>query len=188
MNPFVERHQQEISGVLSCFDRVVITGTLPDIGHARAMAQWLGSQGIRLFDYPQWAAPLREELRQNAERLAAEAGWRSSLSAATATFARRRGSRKSSLSAGAPWLGPCVLRHGAVSVLPPLVRTSPATPLASNLPPQVPSLLLLLHRPGVRPGLRAGAHLGAVSPAGLLQRSRLADPSVDCGQHRLRAG
>ena len=30
--------------------------------------------GIRLFDYTQWAEPLREELRQNAERLAAEAG------------------------------------------------------------------------------------------------------------------
>jgi len=74
MNPFVERHQGEISNVLSCFDRVVITGTLPDIGHAGAMAQWLGARGIRLFDYPQWAEPLREELRQNAERLAAEAG------------------------------------------------------------------------------------------------------------------
>ena len=32
MNPFVERHQDKIAGVLSCFDRVVITGTLPDIG------------------------------------------------------------------------------------------------------------------------------------------------------------
>jgi hypothetical protein len=74
MNPFVERHQEEISGVLSCFDRVVISGTLPDIGHAGAMAQWLGYRGIRLFDYTQWAEPLREELRQNAERLAAEAG------------------------------------------------------------------------------------------------------------------
>ena len=29
MNPFVERHRDKISGVLSCFDRVVITGTLP---------------------------------------------------------------------------------------------------------------------------------------------------------------
>jgi hypothetical protein len=41
MNPFVERHQDEIAGLLSCFDRVVITGTLPDIGHAGAMAQLL---------------------------------------------------------------------------------------------------------------------------------------------------
>lgn len=74
MNPFVERHQEEVAGVLSCFDRVVVTGTLPDIGHAGAMAQWLGAHGIRLFDYPRWAEPLREELRANAERLAAEAG------------------------------------------------------------------------------------------------------------------
>ena len=74
MNPFVERHQENISGVPSCFDRVVVTGTLPDIGHAGAMAQWLGAQGIRLFDYPRWAEPLREELRATAERLAAEAG------------------------------------------------------------------------------------------------------------------
>jgi hypothetical protein len=34
MNPFVERHQEDISGTLSCFDRVVITGTVPEICHA----------------------------------------------------------------------------------------------------------------------------------------------------------
>lgn len=74
MNPFIERHQDKISGVLSCFDRVVITGTLPDICHAEAMGGYLGYHKIRLFDYPRWAEPLREELRENAERLAAEAG------------------------------------------------------------------------------------------------------------------
>ena len=74
MNPFVEHHKDNISGILSCFDRVVITGTLPDICHAEAMGGFLGYHEIRIFDYPQWAAPLREELRENAERLAAEAG------------------------------------------------------------------------------------------------------------------
>jgi hypothetical protein len=74
MNPFVEQHQDEIGCVLSCFDRVVITGTLPDICHARAMAGYLGGRGIRLFDYAHWAEPLREEIRANAERLAAEVG------------------------------------------------------------------------------------------------------------------
>jgi hypothetical protein len=74
MNAFVERHQDSISGVLSCFDRVVITGTLPDICHAKAVGGYLGYHKIRLFDYPRWAEPLREELRENAERLAAEAG------------------------------------------------------------------------------------------------------------------
>jgi hypothetical protein len=74
MNPFVDQHQKEIGCVLSCFDRVVITGTLPEICHARAMASYLGARSIRLFDYAQWAEPLREEIRANAERAAAEAG------------------------------------------------------------------------------------------------------------------
>jgi hypothetical protein len=63
MNPFVERHQGDISGVLSCFARVVITGTLPAIAHAGAMTGLLGYLGIRVFDYTQWAEPLREALR-----------------------------------------------------------------------------------------------------------------------------
>ncbi len=74
MNPFVERHRDKISGVLSCFDRVVITGTLPDIGYAGAMAGYLSYHKIRLFDYPRWAEPLRDELRNHAEQLASEAG------------------------------------------------------------------------------------------------------------------
>jgi hypothetical protein len=74
MNPFVERHQDNISGTLSCFDRVVVTGTLPDICHPRAMAGFLDYHGVRLFDYPRWAEPLRTELRENAERIAAETG------------------------------------------------------------------------------------------------------------------
>jgi hypothetical protein len=74
MNPFVERHQTSISSTLSCFDRVVVTGTLPDICHPRAMAGFLDYHQVRLFDFPRWAEPLREELRDNAERIAAEAG------------------------------------------------------------------------------------------------------------------
>jgi hypothetical protein len=51
MNPFVERYQEDVVGVLSCFDRVIVTGTLPDICHPKAMAGFLGSHNIRLFDY-----------------------------------------------------------------------------------------------------------------------------------------
>ena len=73
MNPFVERHHDEIAGVISCFDRVVISGTLLDIGHAQAMSGYLTYRDIRLFDFPQWAQPLRDEIRDNAQRLACEA-------------------------------------------------------------------------------------------------------------------
>lgn len=74
MNPFVERHRADISGVLSCFDRVVITGTLPEICHPNAMAGFLSYRNIRLFDYAKWAEPLRDELRHNAEKVATDAG------------------------------------------------------------------------------------------------------------------
>jgi hypothetical protein len=74
MSTFSERHAEKIHGVLSCFDRVVITGTLPDLCHAGAMAKYLGARDIRLFDYPRWAEPFRDELRAHAERLAQEAG------------------------------------------------------------------------------------------------------------------
>lgn len=70
MPTFIDQHAHEIRGTLSCFDRVVLTGTLPDICHAEAMAGFLSRQGTRLFDYPRWAEPLRDELRAHAEQLA----------------------------------------------------------------------------------------------------------------------
>ena len=82
-----DRYAEQILGVLSCFDRVVITGTLPEICYAQAMARYLTQQEVRLFDFPQWAEPLREEIRQHAERLAKEAGL-------TIEFIRRKDFRK----------------------------------------------------------------------------------------------
>ena len=75
MASLIERHREQIVGVLSCFDRVVIRGTLPSVCHAQAMATLLDSRGIRLFDYAkQFAEPLREAIRKHAEQVAAEEG------------------------------------------------------------------------------------------------------------------
>lgn len=79
MSTFVDRHAAKILGVLSCFDRVVIIGTLPGICHAgachaEAMAQYLRSTGTRLFDYPRFAEPFRDEIRENADWLGREHG------------------------------------------------------------------------------------------------------------------
>jgi hypothetical protein len=68
----IDRYADKIKGVLGCYDRVVLTGTLPDICHADAMAGYLKSRQVRLFDYPRWAEPLRDKIRENAERLAAD--------------------------------------------------------------------------------------------------------------------
>src|SRR4030042_6127333 len=74
MVTLTERYSSKIRGSLSCFDRVVITGTLPDICYADAMSSHLRSKGIRIFDYTQFAEPLRDEIRLHAERLAQENG------------------------------------------------------------------------------------------------------------------
>jgi len=74
MSEFIKRHANEISFSLSCYDRVVITGTLVDIGYASAAASWLYNHDIRVFDFPKWAEQLRDVLRENAETVARENG------------------------------------------------------------------------------------------------------------------
>ena len=69
-----ERYAKAIRGVISCFDRILIQGTLPDIGHAAAMTRGLNKRGIRIFDFTQFAEPLRDAIRRNAERVAEENG------------------------------------------------------------------------------------------------------------------
>ena len=44
MAKLLERYAEKIRGVVSCFDRVVITGTIPQICHARAMTGMLDSR------------------------------------------------------------------------------------------------------------------------------------------------
>ena len=70
----LERYDDRIAGVLSCYDRVVITGTLPTVCYADGMTKFLNAAGVRIFDYPKFAEPLRNRVRERAAALAAEAG------------------------------------------------------------------------------------------------------------------
>jgi hypothetical protein len=65
-----ERYGKELDGVLSCYDRIVITGSLQPLCYAQGMTHYLYQQGIRIFDYAKFAEPLRERIRGNAEALA----------------------------------------------------------------------------------------------------------------------
>jgi hypothetical protein len=69
-----ERHKDQIAGVLSCYERILVFGTLPTLCFAEGMTSYLYAHKIRIFDYPRFAEPYRNELRENAERLAAENG------------------------------------------------------------------------------------------------------------------
>jgi hypothetical protein len=67
-----ERYADRLAGVLSCYDRIIVTGTLPGACYAGGMTSSLKAHGIRIFDYPQFALPLRERIREGAQSLAQE--------------------------------------------------------------------------------------------------------------------
>lgn len=65
-----ERYAANLHGVLSCYDRIIITGTLPGACYAGGMTSFLYSRGIRIFDYARFAEPLRDRVRQRAQEVA----------------------------------------------------------------------------------------------------------------------
>ncbi len=69
-----EKYEADIYGILNCYDRVVISGNLQPLCYAQGMTKYLYNQEVRIFDYTQFAEPLRNTLRANAERLAQENG------------------------------------------------------------------------------------------------------------------
>lgn len=70
-----EQYKEQIRGTISCYDRLILRGTIPVWCFADIMTSFLHSKQIQIFDYPdKFANPLREEIRSNAERLAAENG------------------------------------------------------------------------------------------------------------------
>jgi hypothetical protein len=69
-----ERHQGQIAGVLSCHDRIIIQGTVPKWCYAKGMTDCFYERQIRIFDYPKWAEPPRDAIRENMERMAADNG------------------------------------------------------------------------------------------------------------------
>ncbi len=90
MSLLTERYTNEIAGILSCFDRVVITGTIPQICYSEGMTNYLYHNKIRIFDYAKFAEPLRDKLRKNAEAIAEANGIK-------IEFVRKRHVRKESL-------------------------------------------------------------------------------------------
>ena len=69
-----EKYAESLDGVLGCYDRIVITGSLAELCYAKGMTRYLYAHDIRIFDYAQWAEPLRDEIRANAEAVAQAAG------------------------------------------------------------------------------------------------------------------
>ncbi|MGB9645543.1 MAG: hypothetical protein WCB44_10535 [Stellaceae bacterium] len=72
--PLTERYRERLAGVLSCYDRIIVTGTLPGACYATGMTRFLSARQIRIFDYPRFAEPLRDRVRERALPLEFHAG------------------------------------------------------------------------------------------------------------------
>jgi hypothetical protein len=69
-----DRYAANLHGVLSCYDRIIITGTLPGACYAGGMTSFLYAHGIRIFDYPRFAEPLRDRIRERVREVCKAAG------------------------------------------------------------------------------------------------------------------
>ncbi len=74
MELITQRYSEKISGTLGCYDRIVLTGTLPVLSNAGHLTSYLFQNNIRIFDYAKFVEPFRDILKMNAEKLAADAG------------------------------------------------------------------------------------------------------------------
>lgn len=66
------KYKDKITGVISCYDRIIIQGNLPGWCFAEGMTKFLNVNNIRIFDYPKFAQQLNEEIRANTEDIAAK--------------------------------------------------------------------------------------------------------------------
>ena len=69
-----EKYSDVLRGVLHCYDRIIITGNVQPLCYAKGMTGYLYREGIRIFDYPEFAKGLRDDIRANAEAIAREHG------------------------------------------------------------------------------------------------------------------
>jgi hypothetical protein len=83
-------YQKDIAFTLSCYDRLILTGSIPELSYAAGMASYLYNKGVKIFDYPRFAEPFKDNIRANIEQKAHEQG-------VSIEFIRKSGIRKESI-------------------------------------------------------------------------------------------
>ena len=74
METFIQRHHQDVIGVLRGFDRMRFRGTLRSISYAEGVDKFLGAAGVRYKDFKAFALALSKRLVDHAEQVAQQAG------------------------------------------------------------------------------------------------------------------
>jgi hypothetical protein len=72
-HPFLVKHADKVSGVLSCFDRVIFRGYLP-LSYPQGLEGFLFQQKVLLKDFRTYAPQVAERVKQHVKDLVAQAG------------------------------------------------------------------------------------------------------------------
>ncbi|MFM9966431.1 MAG: hypothetical protein ACKV2Q_35085 [Planctomycetaceae bacterium] len=70
MNEFIDKHQKDILGVLSGFDRVRFRGTFRVLAVVKLLLVWLTNQRVLIKDFGDFAESLTQRLKQSIEEVA----------------------------------------------------------------------------------------------------------------------
>lgn len=70
---FCVKHQEQVTGVLSCFDRVVFRGYLP-LSYAQGMSGFLYQQQVLLKEFKDYAPRIAERIKEHVKGLVEQAG------------------------------------------------------------------------------------------------------------------
>jgi hypothetical protein len=74
MHQFINRHEKDIHGVLSGFDRIRFRGTIRWFGSVRGVMSFLWEIQVRLMQFTAWAKGLTQQIIDASERIAETAG------------------------------------------------------------------------------------------------------------------
>ena len=69
-----EKYADKINGTITCYDRIIIQGVIPNWSYPEGMTRYFYSKEMKIFEYSKFCQPLTEKVRENAERIAKEHG------------------------------------------------------------------------------------------------------------------
>jgi hypothetical protein len=74
MQNIIESNRGKISCTLSCYDRILIRGILPEISYAAGMTEYLYNKHIKIFDYANFAESHKSVINKTIEEPAKKSG------------------------------------------------------------------------------------------------------------------
>ena len=95
-----DKYADKIYGIITCYDRMIIQGYIPNWSHADAMTAYMKTNGIRIFDYPDFHSPLQSRSGRMRKGLLRKMGLKLNSSANSMLSVKMTVSRRSFLKQG----------------------------------------------------------------------------------------